>query len=645
MYAADTATIQDRDSLNDMEQIRVFGEWINSNGMFMDSLRSVEFGFSRVDQAFTDIRREKIYDATTSTAADLDDSILSPTTLENFMNGFNGLNLTDSDYYFAINHNDAIRAFTGIVGENLYAGDIDTNSRVTEVLDSFYLQFNFESDFMDRPLNTVFALRYEEATNSSVGLSPLPNQIIWDFPGFSYGTNGTVTVQNNEWDGMAVTDAGSALLTDVSDSTTQNLLLPALSMSWAMSEDEVVRFGLSQSVARPALRDLSSVYSLGVEARTIPTASVGNPQLEPMKSTNIDIAYENYYKEGSYFAVNVFHKELEDFIGTTQVMENVNGITDPSMSPNALKAKEQVDAFFALVTARNIECGVQDGWDYGDGCVKYGAGTPFAQTDVYWQQLLMYDTFFRGQQVMYAWYTWLYNISGGQINYTWGDCCFVDPTGSIYVGPYRAPFSYSGYGTPGVDGVDNDAPINGDWWVGVTIPGSAFPLVSSETDPLAMFRVTKPVNLKEGGVDGIEIALQHLFDNGYGVQFNATKVVGGDVEPDLNNLYQQDALPGLGDSGNFSVFFENESFTARLALNHRGETYVGEGNYYQPLYVEARTHVDVAISYRVDENLGFFFDAMNITDEPTRLFARHSEMLFLSQDHGPVYKAGFRYKF
>jgi outer membrane receptor protein involved in Fe transport len=160
-----------------------------------------------------------------------------------------------------------------------------------------------------------------------------------------------------------------------------------------------------------------------------------------------------------------------------------------------------------------------------------------------------------------------------------------------------------------------------------------------------MFQVTKPVNLKEGGVDGIELAWQHVMDNGYGVQFNMTKVVGGDVEPDLNSLYAQDALPGLGDSGNFSVFYENESFTGRLALNHRGETYVGEGNYFQPLFVEARTHVDVAISYRVDDKLGFFFDAMNITDEPTRLFARHTDMLFLSQDHGPVYKAGFRYKF
>ena len=624
-FAADTATIQDRDSLNDMEQIRVFGEWINSNGLFSDSLRSVEFGFSRVDQAFTDIRREQLYDVTTSTAADIDDSIFSVTTLENFMNSFNGLYLTDSDYYFAIDQVGAMNAFKRLSGSNLTAGDIDSNSRVTEVLDSVYLQFNFESEFRDRPLNTVFALRYEEATNSSVGLSPLPNQIIWDFPGFSYGTNGTVTIANNEWDGMETTTAGSALLTDVSDSTTQNLLLPALSMSWAMSEDEVVRFGLSQSIARPALRDLSSVYSLGVEARTTPTASVGNPQLEPMKSTNIDVAYENYYKEGSYFAINLFHKELEDFIGTTQVMENINGITDPSMSENALRAKATVDEFFALVAARNAACGVTTGWDYGADCTLYAADSPLGLTDVYWQQFIAWDPFFKGQQVMYAWYTWFYNMNPEYQD--WGG--YTNPDG-YYVGPWRQPWSYNG---------------NVDIAEGWVVPGSEFPLISSATDPLAMFRVTKPVNLKEGGVDGLELAWQHLFDNGYGIQFNATTVVGGDVEPDLNNLYQQDALPGLGDSGNFSVFYEDESFTARLAFNHRGETYVGEGNYFQPLYVEARTHVDVAISYRVDDNLGFFFDAMNITDEPTRLFARHSEMLFLSQDHGPVYKAGFRYKF
>ena len=147
------------------------------------------------------------------------------------MNGFNGFNNTDANYYFDINHDAAYQAFTGALGANMTAGQTDSNSRVTEDLRSVYVQLNFESTFMDRPLNTVFALRYEEASNKSVGLSPMPNQIIWDFPGMSYGTNGVVTIQNNAHDGMEITTAGDALLTDVSDSTTQNLLLPALSMS------------------------------------------------------------------------------------------------------------------------------------------------------------------------------------------------------------------------------------------------------------------------------------------------------------------------------------------------------------------------------------------------------------------------------
>ena len=47
----------------------------------------------------------------------------------------------------------------------------------------------------------------------------------------------------------------------------------------------------------------------------------------------------------------------------------------------------------------------------------------------------------------------------------------------------------------------------------------------------------------------------------------------------------------------------------------------------------------------MNEGTTLFLDAMNITDESTRLYARHSEMLFLSQDHGPIYKFGFRRNF
>jgi outer membrane receptor protein involved in Fe transport len=168
----------------------------------------------------------------------------------------------------------------------------------------------------------------------------------------------------------------------------------------------------------------------------------------------------------------------------------------------------------------------------------------------------------------------------------------------------------------------------------------------SSADPLAVFEITRPMNLETGEVSGVEVTLQHLFEGTpYGMQFNYTAVSGGDVEVDTNVIGEQFILPGLGDSGNLSFFFEDDKHTARLALNYRGEVIAGFGNYQQPLFVEARAQVDASYQYRINEDMTLFLDMMNITDETTRLFARHSEMLFLSQDHGPVFKLGFRANF
>lgn len=45
------------------------------------------------------------------------------------------------------------------------------------------------------------------------------------------------------------------------------------------------------------------------------------------------------------------------------------------------------------------------------------------------------------------------------------------------------------------------------------------------------------------------------------------------------------------------------------------------------------------------EDAVVFYEVQNVNDEPTRLYARYKEMLFLSQDHSPIYGLGFRYKF
>jgi hypothetical protein len=72
---------------------------------------------------------------------------------------------------------------------------------------------------------------------------------------------------------------------------------------------------------------------------------------------------------------------------------------------------------------------------------------------------------------------------------------------------------------------------------------------------------------------------------------------------------------------------------------------VGFGNYDTPLFVDERNQVDFSYQFRMNDTTSFFLDAMNINDETTRLHARYPEALFLSQQHGPVYKFGARLNF
>ncbi|EJP72367.1 MAG: TonB-dependent receptor [SAR86 cluster bacterium SAR86B] len=66
---------------------------------------------------------------------------------------------------------------------------------------------------------------------------------------------------------------------------------------------------------------------------------------------------------------------------------------------------------------------------------------------------------------------------------------------------------------------------------------------------------------------------------------------------------------------------------------------------YNPLFIEERGQVDLTATYNLNDKGAIFFEAINLTDEEVRLFSRYEEMLFLFQDHGTIYKAGFRYKF
>ncbi len=571
-YYATGIQLWDAKKENDLEQVQINGEWDVNLGV----VKTVKFGISRIENEFADVRMGNPNGAIAPTAAQYPDKIFTQTGLGSFMDSFSP-NLGTS-YYYHIDRAQALAAFVDANGA-ISAGDIDTNERIIEDMDSAFVQLFIETEINSMPLNIVAGLRYESTDLESISLEAKPSTIRWDMiDGLIYLNNGVV-------DAPRYGDASE--------------VLPSLAMSLGITENQVVRFSYSDSIARPSLQDLRSQLSYGNQNYLTPTASGGNPALEPLQSSNLDLSYENYYAEGSYFAVNYFRKEVENFIGSRTVNTTLDGLTNPAQSAIGQFAQNCVQEWAAAGRPDTVSYGEPGSWTY---CVSQQA---------IWAQSWMNDFHHMG------WVALAMQAHDGALPETWNN---------------GWAFDYGG-GSPNCN--------DGGWWR--CNPGY---IDGQPGDPLAVFQVTRPYNKEEGTVSGVEVALQHLFEGTpYGMQFNYTEVSGGDVDVNRSVIGEQFILDGLGDSGNFSVFYEDDTHTARIAVNFRGETVAGFANYDQPLYVEERTQVDLSYQYRVNQDTTLFFDAMNINDESTRLYARHSEMLFLSQDHGPVYKFGFRTNF
>lgn len=149
-------------------------------------------------------------------------------------------------------------------------------------------------------------------------------------------------------------------------------------------------------------------------------------------------------------------------------------------------------------------------------------------------------------------------------------------------------------------------------------------------DPLMEFTINSPINNKEAKLYGAELAAQHFFgDTGFGVMANYT-IVRGDIKFDNMDLAEgQFALPGLSDTANLVLMYDNYGIEARLAYNWRDQflnrTNVGANN---PGYIEAYSQIDANVTYRFTDDLSVSLEGINITGEDRREHARNKQMLW-----------------
>lgn len=165
-------------------------------------------------------------------------------------------------------------------------------------------------------------------------------------------------------------------------------------------------------------------------------------------------------------------------------------------------------------------------------------------------------------------------------------------------------------------------------------------------DSPAVFTNTLPNNGETAEVDGMELALQHTFDSGFGVIANAT-LVNSDAELDRDDITQVFALTGLSDSYNLVGFYESGPFQVRLAWNWRDEfvqslTQVqGDG----PTIVEDYQQWDLSASYDITDNISIVLEGINLTDEYVHKRGRYDNHLLLIEDSGRRWALGVRASF
>ena len=180
--------------------------------------------------------------------------------------------------------------------------------------------------------------------------------------------------------------------------------------------------------------------------------------------------------------------------------------------------------------------------------------------------------------------------------------------------------------------------------LGNTVPPLP-PILEAPDDPLMEFLINTPSNSENATLFGWELAVQHLFgDTGWGLAANAT-IVNGNVDADRDIIGKQFALTGLSDSANFTVFYENELISARVAYNWRDEFLAGFGEFGAPEFQEDYQQIDANFTWNATDRLAVFVEAINLTSEVQRKYNRYEEQFRLGQQYGARYNIGARYNF
>lgn len=116
-----------------------------------------------------------------------------------------------------------------------------------------------------------------------------------------------------------------------------NNTLPSLNLNYLFSDELILRFSASRTMARPPIDQLNPRFLYTENAfNAQSSANGGNPFLAPFKSTNLDLSVEWYFEEDSLLSVALFDKDLSDFTRRTSELFFIRDLRDHLYDENGI---------------------------------------------------------------------------------------------------------------------------------------------------------------------------------------------------------------------------------------------------------------------------------------------------------------------
>lgn len=250
------------------------------------------------------------------------------------------------------------------IGHN---GAYNNNFTVEEASEAAYLQADFKTELFGKDFRGNIGTRLVKTDITSAGWVPCAQAVV---NGTTYSAGDYACEGGQTFYGVGDITKGALpgnrymVPINVEHSYTDNL--PALNLSWSLTDDLIVRFAAAKTMARPSLTALSpSISSVPTTYKTdadLYSINIGNPKVNPYRADTYDLSAEWYFDEGSLLSAAVFHKKINSFI---QKVKQVIPWNATGWSTDFLPIGFDGNEEFTVTSYYNTPGGNLDGFEIG----------------------------------------------------------------------------------------------------------------------------------------------------------------------------------------------------------------------------------------------------------------------------------------